>query len=73
MYFDDWAYPDAEAHCAMHAELRQKVFDYRRQIQEKDATHLARTMADFLRDWLTQHILVEDRKYGAFLFDKGLR
>lgn len=73
MYFDDWAYPHADEHCARHAELRQQVFGYRRRIQEQDAAALAEDLAVFLRDWLTQHILVEDRKYGEFLFDKGLR
>lgn len=73
MYFDDWAYPHAEAHIAAHAGLRQKVFDYRKQIQDRDAKVLADEMAVFLRDWLFQHILVEDRQYGKFLCEKGLR
>ncbi len=73
MYFDDWAYPEAAAHIRIHAKLRQQVFDYRKQIMEKDAAVLAEELAVFLRDWLAQHILVEDRKYGTFLCDKGLR
>jgi len=73
MYFDDWAYPDAAAHIAAHAKLRQQVFEYRRQIQEKDSLALGQELAVFLRDWLTDHILVQDRKYGEFLCQKGLR
>jgi hemerythrin len=73
MYFDDWAYPDAANHIACHAKLRQQVFDYRKQIQDKDSLELGRELAVFLRDWLGNHILVEDRKYGAFLYEKGLR
>ena len=73
MYFDDWAYPAATEHVAIHAALRQKVFEYRKQILEKDTHELAEELAAFLRDWLTQHILVEDRKYGEFLYQKGLR
>ena len=73
MYFDDWAYPGAAEHTAIHAKLRRQVFDYRTQIQEKDSRGLAIELAVFLRDWLTQHIQVEDRKYGAFLCEKGLR
>jgi hemerythrin len=49
------------------------VFDYRKQIQEKDSRELAEEPAVFLRDWLAQHILVDDRKYGVFLLEKGLR
>ncbi len=73
MYFDDWAYPEAEKHIAMHSSLRQQVFDYRKQILEMDSVDLALEMLDFLRNWLSQHIMVEDRKYGAYLHEKGLR
>jgi hemerythrin-like metal-binding protein len=73
MYFDDWAYPAAAEHIAIHAKLRQKVFDYRKQIMEKDAQTLAAELSEFLRGWLTDHILIEDRKYGEFLCQKGLR
>jgi len=73
MYFDDWAYPAASEHAAIHAKLRQQVFEFSKQIQEKDSKELAEEMTVFLRDWLLNHILVDDRKYGAFLYDKGLR
>lgn len=73
MYFDDWAYPGAAEHVAIHAQLRQKVFEYRRQILEKDSRELADELAAFLHDWLTQHIMGDDRKYGQFLCEKGLR
>lgn len=73
MYFDDWAYPDAVAHTANHAKLREQVFTYRRQIQEKNSAELGMEMLEFLRQWLSHHILVEDRKYGQFLYHKGLR
>jgi hemerythrin-like metal-binding domain len=73
MYFGDWAYPEAAEHISIHAKLRQQVFEYRKQIMEKDSGELAQELAVFLRDWLAQHILVEDRKYGDFLTRKGLR
>lgn len=73
MYFDDWAYPEAAEHIAIHAELRRQVFEYRKQIMEKDSAVLAEELVQFLSDWLTEHILVDDRKYGTFLFEKGLR
>lgn len=72
MYFDDWAYPDSAAHIACHAKLRQQVFDYRKEILAMDSKELALDMLDFLRDWLSHHIMVDDRKYGRFLRNKGL-
>jgi hemerythrin-like metal-binding protein len=73
MYFEDWVYPEAAQHAAMHAELKRKVFAYRSRIEQEESSELAAEMLRFLRDWLAQHILVEDKKFGAFLFDKGLR
>jgi hemerythrin-like metal-binding protein len=73
MYFDDWAYPEAAEHVTAHTKLRQQVFEYRKLIMEKNVEDLAQQMAQFLRDWLLQHIMVDDRKYGTFLYDKGLR
>ncbi len=73
MYFDDWAYPGSAAHIISHTKLRQQVFEYRKRILEVDSNELALDMLDFLRDWLSQHIMVEDRKYGRFLHGKGMR
>ncbi|MDR3527706.1 MAG: bacteriohemerythrin [Rhizomicrobium sp.] len=73
MYFDDWAYPDAAEHILAHGALRQQVFDFRQRIGGTDSATLAEEMLSFLRQWLIEHILVEDRAYGEFLFDKGVR
>lgn len=73
MYFNDWVYPEAERHAAMHAEMKRKVLDYRDRIAREDSSELAVAMLRFLRDWLAQHIMVEDRKFGTFLLEKGLR
>jgi hemerythrin len=73
MYFNDWAYPHAEEHTAIHDAMKQRAFGYRNRIGEKDSSALAGEMLEFLRQWLAQHIMNEDRKYGEFLYDKGLR
>jgi len=73
MYFDDWAYPDAAAHIQAHGALRQQVMDFRGQVGGTDRHKLAEEMLTFLRQWLIQHIQVDDRAYGEFLFDKGVR
>jgi hemerythrin len=73
MYFEDWVYPEAGQHAAEHAELKRKVLAYRDRIDREESSELAVEMLRFLSGWLEQHILVEDKKFGAFLFGKGLR
>ena len=70
MYFEDWNYPEATEHIVIHAKLRQQVFEFRQQVHEKNACALATELAEFLRNWLSNHILIEDRKYGEFLRKK---
>lgn len=70
-YFEEWAFPGAKEHIRDHEELRHKVFEYRQDIAASETTELAAEMLRFLRSWLAQHILVEDKKYGAFLLEKG--
>jgi hemerythrin-like metal-binding domain len=73
LYFEDWAYPGAEAHSEAHATLREMVLSYRQQILDRDDRALADELSSFLRHWLGHHILVEDRAYGEYLYAKGLR
>lgn len=73
LYFDDWAYPETEAHVASHDRFRWRIFEYRKEIAEKDSPELAEEMLVFLREWLAYHIMVEDKAYGEYLYNKGLR
>lgn len=73
MYFEDWVYPEAQRHAAKHIELKTKVFAYRDRIEREANAELADEMLRFLRGWLAEHILAEDKKFGAFLLSKGLR
>ena len=73
MYFEDWVYPEAEHHKALHAGMKQKVLSYRDRFEQGEGTELAGEMLRFVRGWLAEHILVEDRKFGDFLLQKGLR
>lgn len=58
-------YPRLAEHRAQHQELRQ-------QVEERMAARAAgrpvdmADVADLLKQWLTQHIQVEDRKIGIF-------
>ncbi|AEH44800.1 methyl-accepting chemotaxis sensory transducer [Thermodesulfatator indicus DSM 15286] len=71
-FFDKYGYPETEIHKQIHAKLVDKVIDYKHKIKSGDEK-LAYDLLTFLKDWLSNHICVTDKKYGPFLKEKGLR
>ncbi len=68
---DDFNYPDFEFHVEEHKNFTQKITDF------KEAFDLGKIgisvdVLDFLKDWLSKHILKSDKKFGPFLNDKGI-
>jgi hemerythrin len=59
-------YPDLTAHIDLHKQLMQKATDMLDDLKEgKRVATVA--LATFLKDWLTQHIQNEDRRYGLYI------
>ncbi|HUO99174.1 MAG TPA: bacteriohemerythrin [Rhizomicrobium sp.] len=71
MYFDDFDYPDAQQHKARHAEMKARVFAMRDEVYNNPTPELAAEILQFLRDWLSEHIVGEDKPFGAFLKERG--
>jgi hemerythrin len=71
-YFTRFAYPQAMAHKAKHSAFVEKVYDFK---EEYEAGKLSLTLdvMNFLKDWLKGHIQGEDKKYGPFFNEKGLK
>jgi hemerythrin-like metal-binding protein len=65
-------YPDLVAHHAKHVELTKQVSDFVGRY-EKGEIALNMQLMNFLRDWLTTHILKEDKDYGPWLNKSGIR
>lgn len=65
-------YPGANAHKGMHAELVGKVFSYKQRI-DKGELGVSIDIMKFLRNWLNDHILIEDKKYGRFYSEKNMK
>jgi hemerythrin len=68
---EDYDFPDCEIHIKHHVRLIQEV----QELQSKYAAGAIRmdmSIINFLKDWIINHILTEDRKYGPYLNDKGL-
>lgn len=65
-------YPKLAEHLKMHETFRQKLAELDNQHKAGTAA-LAVSTLDFLRDWLTKHILVVDTQYKDFLAAKGVQ
>ncbi|MCB2181187.1 MAG: bacteriohemerythrin [Desulfobulbaceae bacterium] len=70
-YFDQFQYPETEKHKAVHKKLLTRVSDIITQINEGQDVNLIEVLT-FLKDWLQNHILVQDKQYGPFLNEKGV-
>jgi hemerythrin len=62
-------YPELEAHQAYHREFTAKVTET---IEKCKSTGIMPTVSlvTFLKDWLSNHILVKDKHYGAYISSK---
>lgn len=65
-------YPYADEHMAEHGKLRARVREYK---EAFDSGKVINTIGvlNFLKDWLTGHIMNTDKRYSAHMNDAGLR
>ena len=71
-YMDRWAYPEHSQHRDEHRQFIDEVQAFRQTFDEKK-TRLSLDLAEFAKSWWRSHILVADKKCGAFLNEQGLR
>lgn len=64
-------YPSLAEHRAHHVELTKQVVEFSDRFKRGEAALNVRLM-NFLRDWLTNHILKEDKQYSACLKANGV-
>ena len=65
-------YPQYDDHKRHHEELTNQVIDIQKKFRRGEGA-LSMEMLHFLRHWLTEHIMGDDKKYGPFLLQKGLK
>ena len=65
-------YPAIEAHMNLHTDLKTLVLDLQKKIKQGE-TVVNSDLLMFLRKWLTNHILKEDKLYAPFLIKQGVR
>ena len=69
--FDEHGYADTDSHKAKHVDLTNQVLDFQKKFKDGSADVTADLMS-FLKNWLSDHILGTDKKYGSFLNSKGV-
>lgn len=60
--FEKYNYSLKEEHIKEHLSFTLKIDEFTKQYNEND-TLLAQNMLDYLKEWLLDHILNEDKKY----------
>jgi hemerythrin len=69
-YFRQHQYPEMPVHKAQHDQLREQVADLDERYFTGDKMITPEVMK-LLNDWLFDHIIGSDRKFGQFLNEKG--
>ncbi|MDH5581588.1 MAG: bacteriohemerythrin [Bdellovibrionales bacterium] len=69
--FEAHDYSKEKEHRRLHSLLVQDVKDFKTKFENGDS-ELTEEMMAFLKDWLENHILIEDKKYVTELKSKGV-
>ena len=61
-----YGYPNFPGHKKLHDELTSQAVELNEKIKSGQAV-TAVSVGNFLKDWLQNHIMIEDMKYGQFI------
>lgn len=70
-YFDRFQYSDSAEHKKRHQEFAAKVADVTARIRSGKMV-ISMEVTNYLKEWVTNHILREDKKYQACFNANGL-
>jgi hemerythrin len=65
-------YPQTSEHLQEHDALTKKVLDLQAELKAGKAL-IGAPVLNFLRDWLTKHIMKQDMAYRLFFAEKGVK
>jgi hemerythrin-like metal-binding domain len=65
-------YADSAAHKKEHADLVRRVLEIQAVYEDKGPSVLTIQVMNFLKDWLTAHILGSDMKYAPLMIAKQI-
>ncbi|MFH0735624.1 MAG: bacteriohemerythrin [bacterium] len=70
--FNKLNYADKNAHKMKHDKLTQEVINFSADFN-KGRLSVSIDLMNFLSDWLTKHIMLEDKAYSTFLIQNGVK
>ena len=70
-YMTLYDYPEYAKHKAEHDDLTRQVMEFSERYST-GKTSFSLELMNFLKDWLTKHILGSDKKYKDFFQSKGV-
>ncbi len=65
-------YPDYKNHKNSHLDYMMAYSSLSIEIMKHEKDQVPKNLLDFLNNWWTHHILVEDMKYKPFFQEKGI-
>jgi hemerythrin len=71
--FAEAGFPESAAHKAEHDMLSRRALNLQARFENGQSQQLSLEAMEFLKNWLTEHIMGSDQKYGPFLNAKGIR
>lgn len=73
-YFKKFKYDGAEEHIQEHESFKKKVLEIKdKYLQNKKSGVISFELADFLEDWLLDHLVTMDQKYVECFQKNGLK
>jgi hemerythrin len=73
LLFSQTDYPDADEHKKQHDELLGRVATLKGRYRQGTNPQLVLDVLEFLYDWLTDHLMTYDKKFGPYLNARGIR
>ena len=71
-YMEKFDYPDTGAHKDEHAIFTRKISDVKERLSE-GTLRISFEITDFLKAWISDHLLVTDKKFSKCFNENGLK
>ena len=70
-YFERHNYPEFQTHKIQHSYYKDEILLFKKDLLDGKST-VPMDVFNFLKGWLTDHILNSDKKYSKYLNSKGV-